>query len=872
MIKRACDIALATMGLLLTGPLWLVVAALIKLDSRGPVLFTQLRVGKALHPFLIYKFRTMVEHAPAMGEPITIAEDSRITKIGKVLRRTKVDELPQLFNVLKGDMSIVGPRPEVPQFVELFRTDFTEILNIRPGLTDLASMKYIDEAAVLAQAQHPAGEYINKILPDKIRLAKLYVRHASFKLDLAIMVQTCLRLLGVRRVVCELPELQSELETASSIVGSRVTSLLMKWRRPLVVLLDISLIVLADYLAFWLRFDGAIPESEYSRFLETIPWLVAIRAAMFVVFRLNEGLWRYVSIWDLQNIVIGVLASTIAFYFLIRWGMHMREYPRSIFIIDSILLVGFLTGVRLPRRLLREQVIYRPQTKVLIVGAGDSGERIVREMRTRSSYRYQPIGFVDDKAALLNQRIHGVKVLGRLKDIPRIIAEHRPEEVVIAIPGAGPSVLRQIIAGLEAFKVSIRILPGVKHLLADKSVISQIRSVALGDLLPRAPVHLNTSSLPIMIRGKSVLITGGGGSIGSELARQISALRPQHLILYERHENSLYTISKELDDAGCSAFVRPVIGDVTDVRRLSLVMEQYRPQVVFHAAAHKHVPLVELNVAEALKNNCMGTRIAAEAAHRFKVERFVLVSTDKAVNPSSVMGATKRVAELIVQDIARRSSTRFLTVRFGNVLGSSGSVLLRFQEQIKNGGPVTVTHPAIRRYFMLIPEAVHLVLQAASLGEQGAIYILDMGEQISVLDLAKNLIRLSGFVPGHDIPIEITGLRPGEKLEEELVGSGEAARPASIDKILRIHTTVQLDSAHFQEKELVLEAAAHLDNSEWVLRQLQEIVPSFRSSKIGPDRHRCGDREADGAEVPIEAYATMEPVVTKTFEHSSTDR
>ena len=378
--------------------------------------------------------------------------------------------------------------------------------------------------------------------------------------------------------------------------------------------------------------------------------------------------------------------------------------------------------------------------------------------------------------------------------------------------------------------MAIKTLPGLKDLLVDKSAISQIRSVSLDDLLDRAPIHLETGLLQGMVAGKCVLITGAGGSIGSELARQISALRPHTLILYERHENSLYLIAKQLEDGGCSSFVRPVIGDVTDVRRLSLVMKQYRPNIMFHAAAHKHVPLVELNVSEALKNNCMGTRIACEAAHRFGVERFVLISTDKAVNPSSVMGATKRVAELIVQDMAQHSSTRFLTVRFGNVLGSSGSVLLRFKEQIEIGGPVTVTHPEIRRYFMLIPEAVHLVLQAASLGAQGAIYVLDMGEQIRVLDLARNLIRLSGFVPGQEIAIRFVGLRPGEKLHEELVGEDEITEPAAIDKILRIQTSFPLALEAFREKERVLEAAAHVDNAEWALEQLQDIVPTFRTS------------------------------------------
>lgn len=830
MIKRLVDIVVAILALSMTWPLWLFTALLIKLDSPGPVFFTQSRIGRRFRPFRIYKFRTMVTGAEALGGPITVGQDGRVTKVGRVLRRTKLDELPQLLNILVGDMSLVGPRPEVLHYVELYRADFAEVLKVRPGLTDLASLKYIDEAALLQGIDQPELMYRTTILPEKIKLAKLYVRRASLMLDMAIIAQTCLHIMRIPVIVCELPELQYTVEPMSSSYGSRITTTILQWRRPLIVMLDIGLIVLANYLAFWLRFDGAISPEEYERFMKTLPWLVGIRGVAFAVFRLNEGLWRYLSIWDLKNIVTGVLVSTIAFYCVVHWGVGMSEYPRSVFIIDSILLIGFVTGVRLPRRLLREQVVYRNKKKVLIVGAGDAGERIVREMRTRSSYRYQPVGFVDDKASLLNQRIHGVKVLGPLKELSKVIAEHKPEEVVLAMPGANPSLLRQIIAELEASKVAIKTLPGLKDLLVDKSAISQIRSVSLDDLLDRAPIHLETGLLQGMVAGKCVLITGAGGSIGSELARQISALRPHTLILYERHENSLYLIAKQLEDGGCSSFVRPVIGDVTDVRRLSLVMKQYRPNIMFHAAAHKHVPLVELNVSEALKNNCMGTRIACEAAHRFGVERFVLISTDKAVNPSSVMGATKRVAELIVQDMAQHSSTRFLTVRFGNVLGSSGSVLLRFKEQIEIGGPVTVTHPEIRRYFMLIPEAVHLVLQAASLGAQGAIYVLDMGEQIRVLDLARNLIRLSGFVPGQEIAIRFVGLRPGEKLHEELVGEDEITEPAAIDKILRIQTSFPLALEAFREKERVLEAAAHVDNAEWALEQLQDIVPTFRTS------------------------------------------
>jgi FlaA1/EpsC-like NDP-sugar epimerase len=525
----------------------------------------------------------------------------------------------------------------------------------------------------------------------------------------------------------------------------------------------------------------------------------------------------------------GVLLSSLAFYGLVYHAMGLTQYPRSVVIIDALLLIGFVTGIRLPFRLLREGYSTRHKKRVVIIGAGDTGERIVREMKTNRASAHEPVGFIDDEITLRNKRIHGVKVYGTRRELPKVLAATQAEEVILALSNARPSLLREIISALEPFKVSIKTLPGMRELMNDRSAVSQMRSVALTDLLPRAPVNLETDGLRHMIQGRRVLISGAGGSIGSELARQVAALKPERLILYERHENSLYTIAKELEDHGKSELVYPVIGDVTDVQRLSSTLATHRPAIFFHAAAHKHVPLVELNAAEALKNNCLGTRIAAEIAHRFDVERFVLISTDKAVNPSSVMGATKRVAELIVQSIARRSRTRFITVRFGNVLGSNGSVLLRFQEQIEAGGPVTVTHPGVRRYFMLISEAVHLVLQAASLGEQGATYILDMGEQIPVLSLARHLIRLAGYVPDREIPILFIGLRPGEKLAEELVGEGEVAEASAIGKIMRIRRTVPIDLSVLHESLSGLEAAAHLHKTAWALDRLRELVPEFQS-------------------------------------------
>lgn len=836
-MKRTCDICLAVLGLIILSPLLAVIALLIKFDSPGPVIFRQIRVGQGFRPFAIRKFRTMVANDSTDGPLLTIGQDCRITRFGHVLRGLKLDELPQLWNVLVGDMSLVGPRPEVPRYVERARAEFAEVLAVRPGITDLASLKYIDEAAILAASSNPEEEYQHKVLPEKLRLAKLYVRHMSLRLDFAIIIQTLLHIAKLPLVVLTLPELKAVVEVSVDSPWAGLSSFITRWRRPLIVVIDVGLIILANYLAFFLRYDGNIPQSEHSVFEQTVLGLVAVRGTAFALYGLNEGLWRYTSLWDLQNILKGVLVSTVAFIGWVYWVMGIHSYPRSIFAIDAILIVGFLAGMRLSSRVLRDKVVFQKRRRVLVIGAGDSGERVVREMKTRSVFNCHPIGLVDENGLLLNQRIHGVRVLGGMQDIPKLMEALKPEVVVVAVPNPTPEFLRDLVIKLEPFDVSIKTLPGKEELLTDQSAVSQIRNVSIPDLLSRAPVNLDNRATRQLVQNKTVLITGAGGSIGSELARQIASFEPKTLLLYERHENSLYNIHKELDDKKYSFPIIPLIGDVTDAQRLSAVLERYRPHILFHAAAHKHVPLVEANPIEAVKNNCIGTRITAEAASLYGVEQFVHISTDKAVNPSSVMGATKRVAELVIQDIARTSRTRFLLVRFGNVLGSSGSVLLRFQEQIRAGGPVTVTHPEIRRYFMLIPEAVQLVLQAATVGEQGHTYILDMGEQIKVLDIARSLIRLSGLVPGRDIPIQFVGLRPGEKLYEELVAEGEIAVGSPLDKILQIRTINPIDFEVFREKLSALEVASSHDEPTVVLERLKEIVPMFESpgSEAKPD-------------------------------------
>jgi FlaA1/EpsC-like NDP-sugar epimerase len=599
----------------------------------------------------------------------------------------------------------------------------------------------------------------------------------------------------------------------------------LRHRRTLVVTIHAAAVAAAGYLAFWLRFDGDIPIREQQLFVQMLPWLLAIRGLTFIPFRLYEGLWRYTSIYDLRNLLAGVGASSAIFYVLVHWVFGYFEYPRSVFVIDAMLLIFFMGGVRLTRRILKEVSRLPCERRILIYGAGDAGEMVVRDMKRFSDY--QPVGFIDDDQNKVNQRIHGIPVLGSRLDLPRIIADVRPDEVLVALPGADPRVIRAIVGALEPYKLPITTVPHLRDLLNGQVEVSQIRPLSIGDLLPRAPVGLDPEPLTRLVTGRRVLVTGAGGSIGSELCRQIAELKPELLVLYERHENSLYAIETELRDRDAAAPLRAVLGDVTDVVHLDVVLAQTQPHIIFHAAAHKHVPLMEFNPCEAVKNNVTGTRMVAEAAIRHGVERFVLISTDKAVNPSSVMGATKRVAELTVQAATADAGTACVTVRFGNVLGSNGSVVLRFLDQIKRGGPVTVTHPEMRRYFMLIPEAVQLVLHAAALGEPGALYTLQMGDQLKLVDMARNLIRLAGYVPEDEIPIEFVGLRPGEKLSEELVASDEVLSPSAMDQILRVSPMRDVDVQAFDAELARLERYATVDDTQMVLELLVRIVPTF---------------------------------------------
>ena len=603
----------------------------------------------------------------------------------------------------------------------------------------------------------------------------------------------------------------------------------LRSRSVLVVCTQLGLIAAANLTAFALRFEGDIPP-EYARLLlQGLPIVLAIYAVGLLAFGIQRGLWRYVGLHDLGRILWASVVSSAVFYGVVHGFLGWVGYPRSVIILTGVLSGLYLGGIRLSVRWFREwlRVLSPSARRVLIVGAGHAGELLVRDMLSDRDSHYRPVGLVDDDPIKRKMKIHGVSVVGKIEDIAALSRGLLAHEIIVAIPSASTALKQRILAASEGCKVPIKTLPSVKQLLANPEALRQVRPMSLEDLLQREPIQMDRQELHPLLEGKRVLVTGAGGSIGSELCRQIARYQPATLILFERYENGLFALDLELRAQYPKITIIPAIGDVTVHERVAEVLQQTDPDLVFHAAAHKHVPLMELNPKEAVRNNVFGTKTVAEASLASGVDRFVLISTDKAVNPTSVMGATKRVAEDLLQSLSQRGRTKFTVVRFGNVLGSNGSVVPLFAEQILKGGPVTVTHPEIKRFFMTIPEAVQLVLQASRLGRGGEVFVLDMGEQVKVVDLARNMIVLSGLVPDQDIQIVYSGLRPGEKLYEELFEETEQVEPTAHAKIRRAISASAIQSDRLDRAIAHLEdAVSHGDDDE-LIRRLNEAVPTY---------------------------------------------
>jgi FlaA1/EpsC-like NDP-sugar epimerase len=620
-----------------------------------------------------------------------------------------------------------------------------------------------------------------------------------------------------------------------------------QFRNRFVLLGDLILIIVSALGSYALRLE--INADFFRYYIQGALWLVGlalvIKPVVYYFFGLYRRIWVYASVNELKLIAsaVTVASGLVSFVMVGMFILHLfgPGLPRTVLAIDWILSLIFVGGLRFLIRMLAENQAVNGAhggraKQVLVIGAGDAGALVVREMQRSNMLNLSPIGFLDDDPAKQKHQIYGVPVIGSLDNLAQVLDTHPVDEVIIAIPTAPGRVVRLVSDVCRLKGIPFRTMPGIYELIGGKVSVNRLREVDITDLLRREPAIIDNKLIGSSLSGKRVLVTGAGGSIGRELCRQIARWDPAELTLLGHGENSIFETFLELKEGYSSLALHPVIADVRDSSRLATIFKDHHPQVVFHAAAHKHVPLMEVNVEEAITNNVVGTRNVVQAAVTHGVERLVMISTDKAVRPANVMGATKRLAEMIVLDAAQHTGCAFTVVRFGNVLGSRGSVVPLFKQQIARGGPVTVTHPDMERYFMTIPEAVNLVLQAAAMGQGSEVFLLNMGQQVKILDLAEDLIRLSGLEPGRDIEIVFTGVRAGEKLSEELWEDHSSFLPTDHPEIFRSQEDEQVDGQRLEGAINALQHLAEQGEREAIISMLDEIIPSAAvRSTLPPD-------------------------------------
>jgi FlaA1/EpsC-like NDP-sugar epimerase len=616
------------------------------------------------------------------------------------------------------------------------------------------------------------------------------------------------------------------------------------FRNAFLLILDLIVIIASVVGAFALRFELV---DQFYLYLPSAYWMVGIaivvKLGVFYFFGLYRRMWSYASVQELKLVFFAVTTGS-AFVSLIMIILAAAKvfpyFSRGILIIDWMLTMLMIGGVRFVFRVLADSknslsdLKKKANKRTLIIGAGDAGAMVVKELQKNPELNLVPVGFLDDNKSKMSQQIHGIPVVGTLSDIGRVIDNKKINEVIIAIPSAGGKVIRLVADVCRLKGIPFRTMPGIYELIGGTVSVSRLREVDITDLLRRPPSYVKSELVGSVISGKVVMVTGAGGSIGRELCRQIGRWGPTGLILLGHGENSIFEALLEIQESFPSLPIFPVIADIRDYPRIEEIFKKYNPEVVFHAAAHKHVPLMELNINEAINNNVMGTRNIVEACEKYNVNRLVMISTDKAIRPVNVMGASKRIAEMVVLDAAHRTGRAFCVVRFGNVLGSRGSVVPLFKRQIAKGGPVTITHPDMKRYFMTIPEAVYLVLQAAGMSKSGETFVLNMGQQVRILDLAEDLIRLSGLEPGKDVEIVYTGIRPGEKLSEDLWEEGNQFAPTQHPDIFQFDDPSNLRDEELQQKVTeLLNLAAEGRNSE-IIALVDQVIPGSAVASTPP--------------------------------------
>ncbi|MHA2282674.1 MAG: polysaccharide biosynthesis protein [Promethearchaeota archaeon] len=818
---RIFDLLFSSINLLLVLPIFMIIALVIKITSYGPVFSKVQRLGRDKMLFNLITFRCSIISNTGQKQGISINNKHHLTTLGQFLRRTRLNKLPMLINVFLGDMSIVGPPPFSPNDLQFLKSIEQRIFKVRPGIINPSSSLYWEEKLIFNRNNRESF-YRKQILSQQSALEFNYIKSRTVWSDITFILKSFNRV------------------TANTICKFSITKL----RNRHIFMCDIIFILIIPSIAVTIRLDSLQWLSElYLAILFFSALALIVKLPIFYYSGLYNRYWRYSSVGDVALIFISTFLANLILT-LILFPSHQiltlyhLELPRSIVFIDFLLTFFFLGGIRFGLRGVLHWYKHLKVTNignpVLIVGAGEAGAMIVRELLNNPKLNFKPVVFADDDATKLNKNIQGLPVAGTIKDIPEIVEKYKIKHILVAMPSIPLGIRRIIIDKCKGTGVATDSLPGIYEILAGYKTISRFPNIDIHLLLHRKAIVINHSDVSDLIEDATVLVTGAGGSIGSELCRQIAHFQPKQLVLLGHGENSIFEIGLDLRLTNPDIQYYQIIADVRNYRQMMSVFEEYLPDIVFHAAAHKHVPMMEDNVEEAISNNILGTQNVLLASKRFKVERFILISTDKAIQPKSIMGATKHIAELLTRSIAKSTGRAYLVVRFGNVLGSRGSVIPVFQRQIAAGGPVTITHKEMKRYFMTIPEACQLVLQASVLGNNGELFILDMGDPVRIQDVAVSLIKLSGLKPERDIQIVYTGIRPGEKLNEELFQSCESYQTTKHKEIFVVKNHFDIDEKSLAKDITELRNLVEQMECELAKAHMETIIRKYQGQYLLP--------------------------------------